>query len=114
MKKIILISLVCIINTNLIAQTNVLDKVIAVVGKNMIKQSELETTYLQQKESFGIIDEPFDIKCEIFESCSQMCSSMREYAKRMSPPPGIVFCGNWSVTPLRGGEVFKLFCLGFP
>ncbi|MFA6932295.1 MAG: peptidylprolyl isomerase [Bacteroidales bacterium] len=68
MKKIILISLVCIINTNLIAQTNVLDKVIAVVGKNMIKQSELETTYLQQKESFGIIDEPFDIKCEIFES----------------------------------------------
>ncbi|MDD4001419.1 MAG: peptidylprolyl isomerase [Bacteroidales bacterium] len=68
MKKIILISLVCLINTNLIAQTNVLDKVIAVVGKNMIKQSELETTYLQQKESFGIIDEPFDIKCEIFES----------------------------------------------
>lgn len=67
MKKIILISLVCLLNTNLFAQTNVLDKVIAVVGKNMIKLSELETTYLQQKQRSGIIEEPFNEKCDIFE-----------------------------------------------
>ena len=68
MKKIILISLVCLLGTNVFAQTNVLDKVIAVVGKNMIKQSELETTYLQQKQNNGIIEEPFNVKCDIFES----------------------------------------------
>ena len=68
MKKFILIGLVCLLSTNIFAQTNVLDKVIAVIGKNMIKQSELETTYLQQKQSLGIIENPFDARCEIFES----------------------------------------------
>ena len=67
MKKVILISLVCLLNTNLFAQTNVLDKVVAVVGKNMIKLSELETSYLQQKQNTGIIDEPHNSKCEILE-----------------------------------------------
>ena len=67
MKKVILISLVCLLNTNLFAQTNVLDKVVAVVGKNMIKLSELETSYLQQKQNMGIIDEPHNSKCEILE-----------------------------------------------
>ncbi|MFA7080997.1 MAG: peptidylprolyl isomerase [Bacteroidales bacterium] len=68
MKKFILIGFVCLLGTNLFAQTNVLDKVIAIVGKNMIKQSELETTYLQQKQNYGVIEEPFNVKCEIFES----------------------------------------------
>ncbi len=67
MKKVILISLVCLLNTNLFAQTNVLDKVVAIVGKNMIKLSELETSYLQQKQNTGIIDEPHNSKCEILE-----------------------------------------------
>lgn len=68
MKKFILIGLVCLLSTSVFAQTNVLDKVIAVVGKNMIKQSELETTYLQQKRSMGIIENPFETRCEILES----------------------------------------------
>lgn len=68
MKKFILIGLVCLLGTSVFAQTNVLDKVIAVVGKNMIKQSELETTYLQQKRSMGIIENPFETRCEILES----------------------------------------------
>lgn len=67
MKKVILISLVCLLNTNLFAQTDILDKVVAVVGKNMIKLSELETSYLYQKQRTGIIDEPHDAKCEILE-----------------------------------------------
>lgn len=67
MKKVILISLVCLLNTNLFAQTNVLDKVVAVVGKNMIKLSELETSYLQQKQKVGIIDDSHNSKCEILE-----------------------------------------------
>lgn len=68
MKKFILIGLVCLLSTSVFAQTNVLDKVIAVIGKNMIKQSELETTYLQQKRSMGIIENPFETRCEILES----------------------------------------------
>lgn len=68
MKKFILIGLVCLLGTNVFAQTNILDKVIAVVGKNMIKQSELETTYLQQKQNYGVVEEPFNVKCEILES----------------------------------------------
>lgn len=67
MKKIILIGLICLLNTSLFAQTNVLDKVIAVVGKNMIKYSELETSYLQQKQRYGISDDVFAEKCDIFE-----------------------------------------------
>lgn len=67
MKKIILISLICLFNTSLFAQTNVLDKVIAVVGKNMIKHSELETSFLQQKQRYGIVDDAFAEKCDILE-----------------------------------------------
>ncbi|MDD4703441.1 MAG: peptidylprolyl isomerase [Bacteroidales bacterium] len=67
MKKIILISLICLVNLSGFAQTNVLDKVIAVVGKNMIKQSELETSYLQQKQRFGNVDDIFAEKCDLFE-----------------------------------------------
>ena len=67
MKKIILISIVCLLNTNLFAQTNVIDKVIAVVGKNMIKLSELEATYLEQRRATGIIDDSYAQKCDIFE-----------------------------------------------
>jgi hypothetical protein len=67
MKKIILISLICLFNTSLFAQTNVLDKVIAVVGKNMIKHSELETSFLQQKQRYGIVDDAYAEKCDILE-----------------------------------------------
>lgn len=66
--KVIVLSIFCIcLNINSFAQTNVIDKVIAVVGKNMIKQSELETGFLQTKSKLGIIDNPYNAKCELLE-----------------------------------------------
>lgn len=56
-----------LLSTSLFSQTNVIDRVIAVVGKNMIKESELETSYLQSKSKQGIIDNPYEAKCDIFE-----------------------------------------------
>jgi peptidyl-prolyl cis-trans isomerase SurA len=47
----------------------VVDRVIAVVGQNMIKQSELETAFLQQKmNSKLIIENEFEQKCNLLES----------------------------------------------
>lgn len=45
----------------------VVDKVIAVVGQNMVKESELETAYLQQKSNRGIIEDAFMVRCDLFE-----------------------------------------------
>lgn len=46
------------------AQPQVLDKVIAVIGKNPLLLSELETNLLQQKEKG---DEDPDMRCKVFE-----------------------------------------------
>ena len=47
---------------------DVVDKVIAVVGQNMIKKSELETAYLQQKmNSNFIIENEYERRCDILE-----------------------------------------------
>ena len=47
---------------------DVVDKVIAVVGQNMIKKSELETAYLQQKmNSNFIIENEYEKRCDILE-----------------------------------------------
>jgi Parvulin-like peptidyl-prolyl isomerase len=48
------------------AQSNVVDKTIAVIGKNMLKLSELETSYLQQKK-VGIDENEYNNKCSILE-----------------------------------------------
>ncbi len=45
-----------------VAQPQILDKVIAVVGKNPLLLSEVETTLLQQKENT-----PTNTKCKVFE-----------------------------------------------
>ncbi|MDR0971907.1 MAG: peptidylprolyl isomerase [Bacteroidales bacterium] len=66
MKKIFLI-IALLISSNLFSQTNTLDKVIAIVGKNMIKLSELETSFLQQRQQTGIVENAFDVKCDILE-----------------------------------------------
>ncbi len=65
--KASLLIFLLIFNSNVFSQTNVIDRIIAVVGKNMIKESELETSFLQSKSKYGIIDNPYDIKCEILE-----------------------------------------------
>lgn len=66
---------VCILNLNTgfaqQADTNdyqIIDGVIAVVGRNMIKESELETSFLQAKSQVGIMENAFDTRCNIFES----------------------------------------------
>lgn len=66
---------VCILNLNAgfaqQADTNdyqIIDGVIAVVGRNMIKESELETSFLQAKSQVGIMENAFDTRCNIFES----------------------------------------------
>ncbi len=45
----------------------VVDRVIAVVGQNMIKESELETAFLQQKSNSGIVEDAFMVRCDLFE-----------------------------------------------
>ena len=46
----------------------VVDKVIAIVGQNMIKKSELETAFLQQKiNSKLIIENEYEQKCDLLE-----------------------------------------------
>lgn len=47
--------------------TQVIDRVIAVVGQNMIKESELETAFLQQKANNGIIENAFTVRCDLLE-----------------------------------------------
>lgn len=47
---------------------DVVDKVIAVVGQNMIKKSELETAFLQQKMNSNlIIENEYERQCDILE-----------------------------------------------
>ena len=45
----------------------VIDRVVAVVGQNMIKESELETAFLQQKANNGIIENAFTVRCDLLE-----------------------------------------------
>ena len=54
--KASLLIFLLIFSSNVFSQTNVIDRIIAVVGKNMIKESELETSFLQSKSKYGIID----------------------------------------------------------
>lgn len=66
-KKAIIYSLFLILGPSLMAQTNVIDRVIAVVGKNMIKESELETAFLQSRSRHGIVENKYEAKCELLE-----------------------------------------------
>lgn len=73
MKKLCSLSvLISMFNFVAIAQNTgndvVVDKVIAIVGQNMIKQSELEGALLQQKmNSKLIIEDEFATKCDLLE-----------------------------------------------
>jgi peptidyl-prolyl cis-trans isomerase SurA len=50
-------------------EESTIDKVIAVVGKNMIKESELEVSYLQAKmQKMTASDDKFVSKCELLET----------------------------------------------
>ena len=51
-------------NYNVNAQTQILDKVIAIVGKNPLLLSEVETALLQKKENY---ENNFNKRCHTFE-----------------------------------------------
>lgn len=48
-------------------QTQVVDKVVAVVGKNIILQSDIENRYLQYRLQGGAVGDAGSLRCQIFE-----------------------------------------------
>ncbi|MEA3445988.1 MAG: peptidylprolyl isomerase, partial [Bacteroidota bacterium] len=64
-RTILFVALSCILQINAIAQGEVIDKILAVVGDNIILKSDVEKQYLQLiaqgYDTYG------DLKCEIFE-----------------------------------------------
>ena len=57
-----------LINSNLFSQEKVIDQVIAIVGKNMILQSDIETQYYQYRMQGSIEGSETTIKCRILEN----------------------------------------------
>jgi peptidyl-prolyl cis-trans isomerase SurA len=49
------------------AQQQVVDRIVAVVGKNMVLQSEIEQQYLEYRRQQGITGSSSTVKCEILE-----------------------------------------------
>ena len=67
MKKILaLIFLSTLTICNISAQDKIVDKIIAIVGENMVMISDIETQY-QQYRMQGITGDEQEIKCSIFE-----------------------------------------------
>lgn len=63
-----IIALVIICNTNSYAQqSQVIDKVVAVVGSNIILQSDIEEQYMQYRMQGGVKGSATSIRCEILE-----------------------------------------------
>lgn len=63
-----IIALVTICNTNSYAQqSQVIDKVVAVVGSNIILQSDIEEQYMQYRMQGGVKGSASSIRCEILE-----------------------------------------------
>jgi len=66
MKKTIYIYLLLLFSVNIFAQNKqIIDQVVAVVGKNMILQSEIENQYLQLKSQGFVYNG--DLKCKVLE-----------------------------------------------
>lgn len=51
-----------------LSQDKVIDRIIAIVGKNMILESEVEAQYLQYRMQAGITGTGAEIKCQILEN----------------------------------------------
>ena len=62
-----LISIVTICVSATYAQQQVIDKIVAVVGKNIIMQSDIEEQYMQYRLQGGIKGSASSIRCEILE-----------------------------------------------
>ena len=62
-----LISIVTICVSTTYAQQQVIDRIVAVVGKNIIMQSDIEEQYMQYRLQGGIKGSASSIRCEILE-----------------------------------------------
>jgi peptidyl-prolyl cis-trans isomerase SurA len=61
------ISLVLTLPSAIFSQEQIVDRIVAVVGKNMILQSEIEQQYLEYRRQAGITGSSSGIKCLILE-----------------------------------------------
>ena len=70
LKKMLLFAM-AVVSTAIYAQpqshSQVVDKVVAVVGKNIILQSDVESQYLQYRMQFGVEGASSSVRCEILE-----------------------------------------------
>ena len=64
-RYIILLVVLVVAEGSLSAQTKIIDRVVAVVGDNMIIQSDIENLYIQYRAQGQDVDE--DIRCSILE-----------------------------------------------
>ena len=69
MKKTAIAILLVIISMNISAQNKgtIADEVVAVVGKNIVKLSDIESNYAQIRIQRGY-ENPFENRCQILES----------------------------------------------
>ena len=67
MKKVIILAVALLPLYTAIAQETVVDGVAAVVGKNIVKYSDIDRTYAQMRLRSGN-DKPFESKCTILEN----------------------------------------------
>ena len=72
----ILISVFVLTNVQLSAQPRVIDKVVAVVGNQVILKSEIEEQYLQMQAQGLYSDE--NQKCEIFEQIGELAGKIHQ------------------------------------
>ena len=68
LRKIVgLIAFLTVCATTIYAQNQVIDRIVAVVGKNIIMQSDIEEQYMQFRLQGGIKGSASSIRCEILE-----------------------------------------------
>jgi len=60
--------LLLLAGSRLTAQNNVVDKIVAVIGKNIIKLSDIEREYLQYRMQGNIQGNGADVKCKMIET----------------------------------------------
>lgn len=66
MKKYLLLFVLCVQASFLMAQKNVVDKIVAIVGEEIILKSDIENAYLQEQGQ-GLISSSSDYKTELLE-----------------------------------------------
>jgi peptidyl-prolyl cis-trans isomerase SurA len=66
-KVILIVQLAWLLSIPVSSQGQVIDRIVAVIGKNMVLQSEIEQQYLEFRRQAGITGSSSTVKCEILE-----------------------------------------------